>query len=96
MKKKIISYWLAAFSVIIGLTLIILIINVNIKFIPFIRLSTSIYFVPKYISFIGIVLAIMSIIIKKSKCAYLGLFINTLLIVLMLLFSLVGLRYVVH
>lgn len=95
--RTIISLILATISASSVLIVLILILNVNIKFLPFIKLPASVYYVPIYILPINIVMGVVSHILnKKNKFSYLGLIVNALLAIMLLIFILVGFKYTIH
>jgi hypothetical protein len=96
MNKKRISVIFASISVCIPVCAVILILNITMKFLPFIRLSTSTYFGFAYVCLVGLILAIVSLLKEKNKLAYVGLGLNLLLIVFQFMFVIIGVRYLIH
>lgn len=94
--KKIISNIFSIISIIISLCISIIILNISLKFLTFVKISSIVYFWPIYICPIGIILSIVSFFIDKNKLSYVGFVLNLILIILQLLFMIIGLRYVGH
>ena len=90
------SLVLAVISIIIPICLIIGILDVNIKFIPIIRIPMEIYFYPLYLCPITMIFSIISICMKKNKLGFISLIINGSLILLEILFVIVGGRFLLH
>lgn len=76
--------------------MIIILIDIPTKFLPFVRFSTGFYFLPIYICPVTLLLAIISLMLKKNKIAYISLILNICIICLEIIFIIVGLRFLIH
>lgn len=81
---------LGKISVAIAVVLIFLCINYFAKIIPFIHLSSFILFLPVYLSPIGLILAIFSLVKHKNNWAIFGALLNGLILALQIIFILIG------
>lgn len=81
---------LGKMSVTIAVVLIFLCINYFAKIIPFIHLSSFILFLPVYLSPIGLILAIFSLVKHKNNWAIFGALLNGLILALQIIFILIG------
>ena len=94
--KRYISKICAWGSLSIGTIITIMILDIPMKFIPFIRIPMDVYFFPLYTCPIGIILSIISLLFGKNKIAIAGLIINLLLFMLEAIFLIMGLRFLMH
>lgn len=96
MSKYKLSYIFSMLSFIIVIILIILMLDISVKFLPFIRIPTGVYFWPIFICPIAVILSVISLMIKKSKIGYISLILNLILILLEVIFMIVGFRMLIH
>lgn len=94
--KNKLSYMFSKISLFILIIMIIILIDIPTKFLPFVRFSTGFYFLPIYICPVTLLLAIISLMLKKNKIAYISLILNICIICLEIIFIIVGLRFLIH
>lgn len=83
-------------SLVIIMSIIVIIIDIPLKFIPFVRVSTGAYFLPFYVCPIGMFLSIISLKLNKNRLGYITISLNIFMILLEIIFMIVGFEFLVH
>lgn len=96
MNKYKLSNIFSKISLGIIITMMIMILDISLKFLPFIRISTDMYFLPIYVCPVVVLLSIISLKINKNKLAYVSLGLSLFIILLQGIFITIGLRYLMH
>lgn len=94
--NKKVSEIISKISLCIILFIIIIIIDIPLKFIPYVKFSTGAYFMPIYLCPIGMVLSILSLKLNKNKEGYIALILNVFIVLLEVIFMIVGFKFLVH
>ena len=76
--------------------MIITIIDIPVKFIPFIRISTEAYFLPFYLCPIAFLFSVISLKMKKNRIGYIAIVCTTMLMLLEVFFMIAGFKYLIH
>ncbi|PJI10500.1 hypothetical protein CUB90_00460 [Clostridium sp. CT7] len=83
-------------SFIIGVSSVLLILNIFLRFIPFIKQGEFPLLIPIYVSPLGVIIAILSLIKNKNLIALCGLTINLVLILLEIFFIIIAPSVLLH
>ncbi|MBD7912497.1 MULTISPECIES: hypothetical protein [Clostridium] len=83
-------------SLVIILFTIMVIVDIPLKFIPYIKISTGAYFLPFYLCPIGLFLSVLSLKLNKNKIGYIALILNVCMVLLEAIFMVVGFKFLVH
>lgn len=94
--NKKLSDILSKLSLVIILFIVMVIIDIPLKFIPYIKISTETYFLPFYLCPIGLFLSILSLRLNNNKVGYITLLLNLFIILLEIIFMIVGFKFLVH
>lgn len=83
-------------SLVIIIFIIVAVIDIPLKFIPFIKISTGAYLLPVYLCPLALLLSIISLKLNKSKLGYIALVLNIFMILLEIIFMIVGFKFLIH